>query len=168
MLRKIVQIDEERCDGCGLCVPSCAEGAITMVDGKARLAADNLCDGLGACLGECPLDAIRVIERDADEFDENAVERHLNGARHESGVTANSNVGQGHSESGGCPGSRLMNLSPAPREFALTEQKKEPSLLCQWLVQFQLVPANAPFLQDAYLLIAADCVPFAYAGFHRD
>jgi NAD-dependent dihydropyrimidine dehydrogenase PreA subunit len=164
MLRKIVQIDEERCDGCGLCVPSCAEGAIRIVNGKAVLSADNLCDGLGACLGDCPQDAIRIIEREADPFDEDAVE-------HQRAVDANSSektvdvpkVGHAH---GGCPGSRVMTFD-APSQTAASAVR-QPSRLGQWPVQLHLVPVNAPYFQDADLLIAADCVPFAYPGFHSD
>jgi ferredoxin len=167
MIRKIVQIDQDKCNGCGLCVPSCAEGAIKMINGKAVLSADNLCDGLGACLGECPQDAIRIIEREADEFDEAAVEKHLEetgkaaaGPGHQSPAPA----GHGH---GGCPGSRAMSFAP-PKTAAAEETGSRQSMLGQWPVQLHLVPTNAPYFQDADLLIAADCVPFAYADFHKD
>ena len=168
MIRKIVHIDEDKCNGCGLCVPSCAEGAIRIVNGKAVLAADNLCDGLGACLGECPQDAIRIIERAADEFDEVAVEKHLEeiggqipGApgRREASIT---NHAVHH---GGCPGAGVMTMT-APQPAGETAAR--PSRLGQWPVQLHLVPVNAPFFRNADLLIAADCVPFAYAGFHED
>jgi NAD-dependent dihydropyrimidine dehydrogenase PreA subunit len=176
MIREIVKIDEEKCDGCGLCVPACAEGAIQIIDGKARLIADNLCDGLGACLGHCPKDAIVVEKRAADEFDEEAVEEHLKGTGREMSTPA----AQAHggcpsaqvqsfaapAHGGGCPSARLMSFDkPAtPAE----EISARPSELRQWPVQMHLVPPSAPFLRDADLLLAADCVPFAYADFHRD
>ncbi len=162
MIRKIVQIDQEKCDGCGLCVPSCAEGAIRIVGGKAQIAADNLCDGLGACLGDCPRDAITIIERDAELFDEAAVEKHLH---QQSLPSAAQPVAQPAAAHGGCPGSRAMSFTPAPAEDAAAAQ---PSQLAQWPVQLMLVPAAAPYFQDAELLITADCVPFAYADYHRD
>ena len=169
MIRKIVTIDEQKCNGCGLCVPSCAEGAIAIVDGKARLAADNLCDGLGACLGECPQDAIRIVEREADEFDEHAVENHL-ATSHQSPSAGTPHRAEAGSSSGsGCPGSRVVDFSAETRTGPSgADDQREPSRLGQWPVQLHLVPVNAPFLQHADLLIAADCVPFAYAGFHRD
>jgi len=158
MKRKIVEIDQERCDGCGLCVPSCAEGAIKIVNGKAVLAADNLCDGLGACLGECPRDAIRIIEREADAFDESAVEA----AGHHAAKAVN------HHGHGGCPGSRVISRAVPAADAKETEQGTRQSRLSQWPVQLKLVPVDAPFLQDADILIAADCAPFAYADFHKD
>ena len=160
MIRKIVQIDQDRCDGCGLCVPSCAEGAIQIVGGKASIAADNLCDGLGACLGDCPRDAITIIERDADHFDEVAVEKHL----HDKLTPASAKQGAQH---GGCPGSRAVSFTPTSTKEG-AGAGSQPSQLAQWPVQLLLVPANAPYFQDAELLITADCVPFAYADYHRD
>lgn len=162
MIRRIVQIDEDKCNGCGLCVPACAEGAIKIVNGKARLAADNLCDGLGACLGDCPQDAIRIIERDADEFDEAAVEKHLHI------VAAKPAEKSGHGGHGGCPGSRPLTLAPVAGNGVPAADVQQPSQLGQWPVQLHLVPTNAAYFQDADLLITADCVPFAYAGYHRD
>jgi len=166
MIRKIVHIDQEKCDGCGLCAPSCAEGAITIVDGKAQIAADNLCDGLGACLGECPQDAITIIERDADEFDEEAVEKHLQ----HSGVAAahHEKPAQPAQHHGGCPGSRAMSFAPAAPAGEAPAAGPQPSQLAQWPVQLHLVPVTAPYFRDADLLITADCVPFAYADYHRD
>lgn len=174
MIRKIVQIDEDKCNGCGLCVPSCAEGAIRIENGKAVLAADNLCDGLGACLGECPQDAITVIEREADEFDEVAVEQHLTAigrpapAHHAPAPAAPAQGQHGHHGGGGCPGSRAMSFAPSEQPPAVAPGTPRPSQLAQWPVQLHLVPTSAPYFQDADLLIAADCVPFAYADFHRD
>jgi NAD-dependent dihydropyrimidine dehydrogenase PreA subunit len=159
MIREIVKIDEEKCNGCGLCVPACAEGAIRIVDGKARLIADNLCDGLGACLGDCPMDAITTEKREADEFDEEAVEEHL----------AAGAAGEGPAPAppqGGCPSARLMTFEK--QEAGGEEAGPRTSALRQWPVQMHLVPPSAPFLKDADLLLAADCVPFAYADFHRD
>ena len=162
MIRKIVQIDEDKCNGCGICVPSCAEGAIKIVNGKAKLAADNLCDGLGACLGDCPQDAIKIIERDAEAFDEAVVEKHLSAAK---GKTTGTPPHGGH---GGCPGSQAMTLAPSARNAAPVNGLLQPSQLGQWPVQLHLVPTSAPYFQDADLLITADCVPFAYADYHRD
>jgi len=166
MIRKIVQIDAEKCNGCGECVPACAEGAIRIENGKAVLSADNLCDGLGACLGECPQDAIHIIEREADEFDEEAVAHHLAQTLPETDHATPPPAHQ-HAPHGGCPGSRAMTLAPPP---ATTPESaaSQPSQLGQWPVQLHLVPTTAPYFQNADLLIAADCAPFAYADFHRD
>jgi Pyruvate/2-oxoacid:ferredoxin oxidoreductase delta subunit len=169
--RKIIEIDEEKCDGCGQCATACAEGAIQIRDGKARLVADVYCDGLGACLGECPQGAIRVIEREAADFDEEAAKHHvatLRTAPAESSLPC------------GCPGSAVRNLklevlaSPAAARGAVAGRDNmgndvpaEPSALGNWPVQLRLVPPNAPFLRGADLLLVADCVPFALADFHR-
>lgn len=164
MKRKIVLINEEKCDGCGLCVPACHEGAIEIIDGKARLLEDRLCDGIGDCLGECPLGAISIIEREADEFDEEAVKirlEHLKAKdlkeKHNTTMT------------GGCPGSRAMSLTKSnnttstPNNDEVTIQSE----LTQWPVQLTLVPPMAPYFRESDILIAADCVPLAYADFHR-
>jgi Pyruvate/2-oxoacid:ferredoxin oxidoreductase delta subunit len=180
MIRKIVKIDEDKCNGCGLCVPSCAEGAIQIIDGKARLVADKLCDGLGACLGDCPLDAITMIEREADEFDETAVEEHLKEqapipAAHVRPAHAAPAGGCPSSQvrsfaapvAGGCPSARLMSID-RPAGEAAPAGAPAPSRLAQWPIQLHLVPPTAPFLREADVLLAADCAPFAYANFHEE
>jgi len=154
--RKIIQIDEARCNGCGLCVPACAEGAIRIVDGKARLVSDRHCDGLGACLGECPQDALHIVEREAEEHDEAAPP-----APPPAGLHA-------HRE-GGCPSARLVQLRPAEALAPARAPAGElDSALGHWPVKLRLVPPHAPFLRDVELVLAADCVPFAYPAMHRD
>ena len=168
MLRKIVKIDQDKCNGCGDCVPSCAEGAITIVNGKAVLAAENLCDGLGACLGECPMDAITVEEREADEFDEAAVEIHL-AAQGKPAPPAHHAPAPAHqSHGGGCPGSRAMSFAKQEGTAAAEPTGRRQSQLGQWPVQLTLVSTTAAYFQGADLLITADCVPVAYAGYHED
>jgi len=180
MIRKMVVIDEEKCNGCGECVPSCAEGAIQIIDGKAKLLADNLCDGLGACLGDCPLGAITVEEREADEYDEAAVEEHLKDIgraplSHHAAPAAPATGGCPSAAvtsfaapaGGGCPSARTMDFAkPAADDSA--DVASRPSQLAQWPVQLHLVPPTAPFFQNADVLLAADCAPFAYADFQED
>ena len=168
MLRKIVKIDPDKCNGCGECVPSCAEGAITIINGKAVLAAENLCDGLGACLGECPLDAISVEEREADEFDEAAVEKHLTAQGKPAPAHAPLPAAQQLHAGGGCPGSRAMSFDRPQETTAFASTGSRQSQLAQWPVQLHLVSTSAPYFQGADLLITADCVPVAYAGYHED
>jgi Pyruvate/2-oxoacid:ferredoxin oxidoreductase delta subunit len=165
-VRKIVKIDEEKCDGCGLCVPSCAEGAIQIIDGKAKLISEMYCDGLGACLGECPLDAIIIEEREAAEFDEKAVEQHL--ANMEQNTTAPSPDASSQEKPAapGCPGSAMRQFMPDTSTQPASSQPVDPSLLGHWPVQLMLVPPHAPFLKNADLLICADCVPFTVPDFH--
>ncbi|MCM8709668.1 4Fe-4S ferredoxin [Clostridium sp. SYSU_GA19001] len=169
-VRKIVSIDESKCDGCGLCIPNCAEGALAIIDGKAKLIKDLYCDGLGACLGHCPKDAITIIEREAEEFDEKAVEEFLKtqGRKmqhvQETKTKENTEV---HVHEGGCPGSRMRMLQRKEAEND-DSNVKVTSKLRQWPVQLQLVPAAAPYFKRADLLITADCVPFAYANYHND
>ncbi len=171
--RKIVQIDEAKCDGCGLCVPSCAEGAIEIVDGKARLVADLYCDGLGACLGECPQGAITIVQREAEPFDEEAAQQQAAKLPRTSCPAASG----GAPVQTACPGSMVRNLQldlgESPSSSA-TESSTEASAasptrceLANWPIQLHLVPPNAPFLRNADLLLVADCVPFALADFHK-
>jgi Fe-S-cluster-containing hydrogenase component 2 len=163
--RKIVEIDAERCNGCGQCVPACAEGAMQIIDGKAKLISDVYCDGLGACLGECPQDALRVIERKADEFDEAAVEKHLQ-------ASSSSHSAEATLPETGCPSDRTRILSAAQKNHAKTETsgtaERQQSALAHWPVQIRLVQPEAAFLKNADLLIAADCTPIAYPDFHKD
>jgi len=158
-VRKIVRIDEEKCDGCGLCATACHEGAIQIIDGKARLVSETYCDGLGDCLGECPQDAITIEEREADPFDIKAVEKHL--AELEGEKTCEAAPAAG----GGCPGSALRKFQAAPAPVLSGDDR--PSRLGHWPVQLMLAPPGAPFLQGADILIAADCTPFATANFHE-
>lgn len=180
MIRQMVRIDEEICNGCGECVPSCAEGAIQIIDGKARLLADNLCDGLGACLGDCPLGAITVEEREADEYDEAAVHDHLKEIGREplphhdaqaatvaGGCPSAAVKSFAAPAAGGCPSARSMTFNEPSADMA-GDVASRPSRLAQWPVQLHLVPPTAPFFQNADVLLAADCAPFAYADFQED
>lgn len=168
VIREVIRIDEELCDGCGLCAPACAEGAIQMIDGKARLVSDRYCDGLGACLGECPQGAITFEKREAEEFDESAVVDRLK----ELGLSTEEHAAKMDSRpkpihSGGCPGSRMFDF----REETLDEPVQSPSLrseLRQWPVKLNLVNPSAPYFAGADLILAADCAAFAYASFHPD
>ncbi len=162
--RKIVRIDEEKCTGCGLCIPNCAEGALQIVDGKARLITDKFCDGLGACLGHCPEDAITIIEREAEEFDEKAVEAHL----HQQREATQPHQHQQEHQFGGCPSSKVLQFKAPQSGVDSSPKESSVSQLTHWPVQLKLVPVEAPYFQDADLLVAADCVPFAYPDFHKD
>jgi ferredoxin len=162
--RKIIEIDEGRCSGCGECATACAEGAIRIIDGKARLVAETYCDGLGACLGECPEGALTITERESDEFDPAAVEEHLLAE----GPTP------GHAESVMACGCPSRNIEVFPSSMLVREKTtgshggEVASALTHWPVQIRLIPPSAPFLRNADILIAADCTPLAYAGFHQD
>lgn len=196
--RKIISIDEEICNGCGNCIPNCPEGALQIIDGKARLISDLFCDGLGACIGECPLDAITVIERDATPYDENKVVENI--------IKQGPNVIKAHlqhltdhgereylnqalsylkqkgienpleeapSQPGraaySCPGSQILDFTQTgPGKVIPAPKQQSDSQLKQWPVQIYLVPPTAPYFKNADLLIAADCVPFAYPDFHKD
>ena len=162
VMRKIIEIDDELCDGCGECVPSCAEGAIEVVDGKARIVAEKYCDGLGACMGDCPNGALRIVEREAEDFDEEAVEQYLK-EKEEEPVEVPLPCG--------CPSSQVQAFIPAaPTEGTMAgdPHARAVSALSHWPVQINLVPPTAPFLKGADLLVAADCVPVAYPNFHQD
>ena len=157
-LRKIVSIDEEKCNGCGLCVPACAEGALQIIDGKAKLISEIYCDGLGACLGECPQGAIIIEEKVAEEFDEEATKLHLEKEHHTMDKLPC-----------GCPSATVTQFERHETTGgAPIEAPNQQSMLSHWPVQLTLVPPGAPFLQGADLVLAADCVPFAYTGFHHD
>jgi len=162
-VRKIIEIDEEKCDGCGQCILACAEGALELVDGKAKVVSDNYCDGLGACIGECPQGALRIVERKAEEFDPEAVEEYLKEKEKEQKQTAGAPSGAI------CPSARVQVFESS------CASANEPvvyegggSALTHWPVQIRLVPPTAPFLKNAHLLVAADCVPVAYPRFHSD
>lgn len=180
MLRRIIEIDEGLCNGCGLCASACHEGAIQMVDGKAKLMRDDYCDGLGDCLPVCPTGAIAFVEREAAAYDEQAVLR----ARHEShksvgkapgcpGSSAHAITREAHEHQEsdklpcGCPGSNSRSLSRPKAAPAAANAPIAQSELMQWPVQIKLVPVNAPYFDGANLLIAADCTAFAYGDFHR-
>ncbi len=159
MIRKIIKIDEEKCTGCGLCASSCHEGAIDIVDGKAKLAREDFCDGLGDCLPKCPTGAITFEEREAPEYNEKAV---LEAKKKKKMVEMN----RMHHD-GGCPGSRIATLQHAEDEPTVSTLKRV-SRLGQWPCQIKLIPTQAPFFEDAKLLIAADCTAYAYANMHEE
>jgi Pyruvate/2-oxoacid:ferredoxin oxidoreductase delta subunit len=165
--RKIIEIDEEKCTGCGNCVIACAEGAIEIIDGVAKVIADKYCDGLGACIGDCPEDALKIIEREADEFDEEAVEELLKKQAE--------NKKAPETIACGCPSTAMKTFPVAGKSDPCgcannpkVQTTGGPSALGHWPVQIRLVPPGAPFLKNADLLIAADCVPVAYPNFHAD
>ncbi len=171
MQRLIIRIEEDLCNGCGACVTGCAEGALQIVDGKARLVKEQYCDGLGACIGECPTGALTLEERVADPFDVVATNQWLSSIGRETieHGQATSTQAAAIAVAGGCPGSRVLAISrpeSTPATGSSSEQAKA-SELGQWPIQLKLVPATAPYLREADLLVAADCVPFAYPDFHR-
>ena len=193
MKRKIITIEADLCNGCGDCIPTCPEGAIQMIDGKARLISDIFCDGLGACIGHCPTGAITIEEREAEEYNEkkvmenivkagkNTIIAHLKHL-HEHGEIIYLNEALDYLRSnnvevpdyeddephGGCPGSKTMNLkNDNVSSQSSNSNIKIESELRQWPIQLQLLNPNAPYFKDADLLVAADCVPFAHADFHR-
>jgi ferredoxin len=197
-LRKIIKIDEDKCNGCKLCIPNCPEGALQIIDNKARLISDLFCDGLGACIGHCPEGAIEIEEREAEEYDEkkvmvnivkqgpNTIKAHLehlkdHGAEdfycqaveyleeNKIALPEDKPEAHQHAHEGGCPGSRAMKLKEkAPAENKSGDRQRQDSQLKNWPIQLMLIPPSAPYLKEADLLIAADCVSFAYPEFHQD
>ncbi|MBN1665009.1 MAG: 4Fe-4S binding protein [Deltaproteobacteria bacterium] len=160
LLRKIIEIDEALCDGCGQCVPGCAEGALEIIDGKARVVSETYCDGLGACIGECPTGALRIIEREAPPFDEEAAKHHMAGK--ELPVLPC-----------GCPSTSIQTFKTvsdceAANRPAHTGEKGGESALTHWPVQIRLIPAKASFLKGADLLVLADCTAVAFPALHQD
>jgi ferredoxin len=202
--RKIIRIDENKCTGCGLCVPNCPEGALQIIDGKARLISDLFCDGLGACIGECPEGAITIEERDAEPYDEkkvmenivkqgkNVIKAHLKHLKDhnqtefytqaleylkERGINNPEEAGKDKESLekdktieafSGCPGLKVMDRRGEKAAKENSMDSARISQLKQWPVQIMLVPVNAPYFENADLLISADCVPFSYADFHQD
>lgn len=174
-VRNIIRIDEEKCNGCGDCINACAEGALQLVNGKAKLVSDVYCDGLGACLGECPAGALTIEKRESADFDEEAVETRLKTLDQDKNspspmltvTSAHKQAPNAPGKGGGCPGTMLRQFQSASRPKPVFAAGETPSALTQWPIQLHLVPVSAPFLQGAKLLIAADCVPFAYADFHQ-
>lgn len=195
--RKIIKIEEDKCNGCGLCIPNCPEGALQVIDGKVRLISDLFCDGLGACIGHCPQGAITIEEREAEKYDERKVMENV-ARQGKNVIMAHLEHLKGHGEfgylkeamdylkekkievrledaphthmhaGGSCPGSRMMDMRKEKRAPKKGPASKGESQLRQWPVQIMLVPPNAPYFDNADILIAADCVPFAYADFHDD
>jgi Pyruvate/2-oxoacid:ferredoxin oxidoreductase delta subunit len=193
MRRQIIKIDEKKCNGCGLCVPNCPEGALQVIDGKARLVSDLFCDGLGACIGECPEGAISVIQREAEPYDEsrvmeniikagpNTIKAHLKHLKdhgqneyyaqaveilRRKGISVPDEEMEPSCVSEGCPGLNAQEImpKPSPRQTTPVEIKSE---LRQWPIQLHLLNPDAPYLENAELLISADCAPFAFANFHQ-
>jgi NAD-dependent dihydropyrimidine dehydrogenase PreA subunit len=157
MLRKIIHINEEKCNGCGLCIHACHESAIGMVNGKAKLLRDDYCDGMGDCLPNCPTGAITFETREAAAYDEAAVEANKRAKEQ-----------QNHHHEGGCPGARMRQMHPTKETSTPKNAETMPSQLTNWPVQIKLAPLKAPYFDGAKLLIAADCTAYAYASFHQE
>ena len=161
-VRKIIVIDENKCNGCGQCASACAEGAIQIINGKAKLVSEIYCDGLGACIRDCPVGALTLEEREAPDFDPTAVEKHLGTKQAATTETPC-----------GCPGSHARTFAtaatgcPGSASKSLSASEETASSLTNWPIQLMLVPANAPYLKNSRLLLAADCTAFAFPDFHR-
>ena len=164
MIRRIIQIDEEKCNGCGACAEACHEGAIGMVNGKATLLRDDYCDGLGDCLPNCPTGAISFVEREAAAYDREAVEANM---KKKAEMTAKDKIEE-KPVFHGCPGTRMKIMDHKAEEVAIEQTATVSSQLSQWPVQIKLAPVNAPYFDGAKLLIAADCTAYAYGSFHQD
>jgi len=162
--RKIIEIDEDKCNGCGLCILSCAEGALKLIDGKARLVGDILCDGIGACIGQCPQGALTIVEREADAFDEQAVEHHLRTEQPHHAVKSGPAA-----LACGCPSSSIMTLTPKPLSKVTEENPCAGvnSQLGHWPVKLQLLSPAAPFLRGSDMLLLADCCGVASPMLHN-
>jgi ferredoxin len=173
MKRKIITINEELCDGCGNCVSSCSEGALQIIDGKAKLVKEDFCDGFGDCMGECPTGALKIEERESKPFDIDATKAYLLKTQGEKAVMRMEEAQKKHEAKEhmplacGCPGSMAQSISRAPSIIPFKHEASEPQLR-NWPVQIHLLPVKAPYYQGADLLIAADCCAYAYAGFHND
>ena len=163
MIRRIIEIDEDKCNGCGLCADACHEDAIGIVDGKAKLLRDDYCDGLGDCLPNCPTGAISFVEREAAAYDREAVEANM---KKKAEMTAKDKIEE-KPVFHGCPGTRMKIMDHKAEEVATEQTATVSSHLSQWPVQIKLVPVNAPYFKDANLLIAADCTAYAYGNFHQ-
>lgn len=163
MKRNIIKIDEEKCNGCGICINACHEGALRLIDGKARLISESYCDGLGACLPECPTGAISVEEREAEAFDEEAVKVNIEKLKQQKSIKP---------MACGCPGTHAKTIERRPASPSHSTHEDScgchESQLRQWPCQIKLVSPQAPYFEGAHLLVAADCTAFAYANFHKD
>lgn len=162
MKRNIIKIDDEKCNGCGECIPDCSEGALKIVDGKLKLVKESLCDGLGACVGRCPFGALTVEVREADEFDEEEAEKNMKevemNMQHVQESNNSSNLGCG------CPGTMMQQWEDSESDVSVVNKE---SALRQWPVELKLLNSSALYFQNAHLLVSADCVPFAFSDFHH-
>lgn len=174
-MRKTITIDEEKCDGCGLCIPACPEGALQIIEGKARLVKESFCDGLGACLGDCPQGALVIEEKEVEDYDEEGVISHIKEnspellEKHLAHLRAHAHeLPRHHSHAGisSCPSAGMLEWEK--QEEAAPGTEKVSSELRQWPIQLHLVPPHAPYFRNADLVLVGDCVPFAYGDFHRD